>query len=514
MISLSGPRVLDGERVDAEAEERVADHLRQVLVGEERPDREDRLVVRAGVGEDVEVAVPRVLAEPLRDLPEVQPAELGVLRSRLEVHALPLALVDEAPVAVALVAHPLAERRVAQLRRRGLRPVLGHPRRQDPGHLAEALAERASCRRGRRAPSRGSPPSSRPRAPSPARARSCCGGRSGARSRPSCSPPGRPRGTRRSPRAGPSRGCGCGSCRCRRTRPATAFRRISSSVVASRPGLNSSPVDIPSAPDCIASWTKPSIVVICSALGVEPGHARREPDRVVADEPGEVRRVADVREELEVLAEGRPRDRRLVEPERVQPAADRRLGCGRDGRVAPAAVADDLGRDALADRALGGRVREDREVAVAVRVDEPGADDLAGRVDDAVRGRGRAEPADVGDLAALDRDVAEVRRAAGAVGDPAVHGSGRRARRYFLARNVADVRAEPGIEDVAQPVAEEVEAQHDDHDRGAREDRQPRRGCRCTFAPVLSMLPHDASGGCVPSPRKLSAASARIATDR
>ena len=34
--------------------------------------------------------------------------------------------------------------------------------------------------------------------------------------------------------------------------------------------------------------------------------------------------------------------------------------------------------------------------------------------------------------------------------------------------------AEPGIEDVAQPVAEEVEAQHDDHDREAGEDRQPR----------------------------------------
>ena len=31
-----------------------------------------------------------------------------------------------------------------------------------------------------------------------------------------------------------------------------------------------------------------------------------------------------------------------------------------------------------------------------------------------------AEPADVGDLAVLDRDVAEVRRAARAVGDPAV----------------------------------------------------------------------------------------------
>ena len=121
----------------------MADHLRQVLVGEERPDREDRLVVGAGVGEDVEVALPRVLAELLRDLPEIEPAQLGVRRSRLEVHALPLALVDEAPVAVALVAHPLAQGRIAELRRRRLRPVLGHPRRQDPGHLAEALAERS-----------------------------------------------------------------------------------------------------------------------------------------------------------------------------------------------------------------------------------------------------------------------------------------------------------------------------------------------------------------------------------
>jgi hypothetical protein len=34
--------------------------------------------------------------------------------------------------------------------------------------------------------------------------------------------------------------------------------------------LNSSPVDIPSAPDCIASRTKPSIVAICSEVGIEP----------------------------------------------------------------------------------------------------------------------------------------------------------------------------------------------------------------------------------------------------
>ena len=56
---------------------------------------------------------------------------------------------------------------------------------------------------------------------------------------------------------------------------------------------------------------------------------------------------------------------------------------------------------------------------MAVRVDEPGADDLAGRVDHAIGGRRRTEPADVSDLAALDGDVAEIGRAARAVGDPA-----------------------------------------------------------------------------------------------
>ena len=120
---------------------------------------------------------------------------------------------------------------------------------------------------------------------------------------------------------------------------------------------------------------------------------------------------------------------------------------------------------------------------MAVRVDEAGADDLAGRVDHAVGGRGRAEPADVGDPAALDRDVAAERRAAGAVGDPAVADQDVEHLALLLGDgNVADVRAEPRIEDVAQPVAEEVEAQHDDHDRGAGEDRQPRRDVDVAFA--------------------------------
>ena len=57
-----GERALEGDRegVDAEAEERVRDHLRHVLVGEQPADDEDALVRGAGVGEHVEVAVPGI----------------------------------------------------------------------------------------------------------------------------------------------------------------------------------------------------------------------------------------------------------------------------------------------------------------------------------------------------------------------------------------------------------------------------------------------------------------------
>ena len=78
-------------------------------------------------------------------------------------------------------------------------------------------------------------------------------------------------------------------------------------------------------------------------------------------------------------------------------------------------------------------------------------------------------------------------------------------------REVRDAAAEPRVEDVAQPVAEEVEAEDGDHDRGARDRSRPRRSRRCRTCAVASMLPHAASGGCVPRPRKLRVASARIA---
>ncbi len=413
------PVHVDRERVDAEAEERVADHLRQVLVGEERAHLEDALVALPALGEDVEVAVPRVAAEALRDLREVEAVELGVLRARLQAHAAPLALVDEAPVAVALGAQPLTRGRIAQPRERRVGAALGDPRRQDSRHLAEPLAERRRIGEHVEA-------------------------------------------------ALPRRGHLLD-----RSLPA-AFRRVRvvPDVQVRDLGLRApGPGDLEELVDrvqqtgvAVANVTRVDAVVLAghgvqapqllrrrlaARVELEPGRhperarlhriahealhqrhllagraragdARREPDRVVPDEPGEVLRVADLRDELQVLAEARPGNRRLVVAEGVEASTHVRLGGGRDRRVAPAAVADDLGRDALADRALGGRVREDREIAVAVRVDEARADGLARGVDDSRRRRARPEPADLRDPAAVDRDVAEEGRAARSVGHPAV----------------------------------------------------------------------------------------------
>ena len=97
----------DGEGVDAEAEERVRDHLGHVLVGEEPADDEDALVRRAGVGEHVEEAVPGIGLAQVGDLGEREAVPVRVLLARLQAHAIPLALVDEPPVAVALGAQPV-----------------------------------------------------------------------------------------------------------------------------------------------------------------------------------------------------------------------------------------------------------------------------------------------------------------------------------------------------------------------------------------------------------------------
>ena len=81
-------------------------------------------------------------------------------------------------------------------------------------------------------------------------------------------------------------------------------------------------------------------------------------------------------ERLEVLARRAPGDGQVVGV-----AVDR---AARDGRIAnreaaEAAVADDLGRDALVDRAHRARIHQQRVVGVAVDVDEARCDRETGR---------------------------------------------------------------------------------------------------------------------------------------
>ncbi len=58
------------------------------------------------------------------------------------------------------------------------------------------------------------------------------------------------------------------------------------------------------------------------------------------------------------------------------------VGLVPERRVAESIDPDDLGRHSLADLGLVARLAEQPQPAVAVKVDEPGRDDLAGRVDD------------------------------------------------------------------------------------------------------------------------------------
>ena len=70
-----GERALgrDRERVDAEAEERVRDHLRHVLVREQPTDDENALVALPRVREHVEEAIPRIRLAQVGDLGEREP---------------------------------------------------------------------------------------------------------------------------------------------------------------------------------------------------------------------------------------------------------------------------------------------------------------------------------------------------------------------------------------------------------------------------------------------------------
>ena len=396
----------------------MGDHLCHVLVGEEPADDEDALVGVTCVGEHVEEAVPRILSGHVGDLREREPVPVGVLRARLEAHPLPLALVDEAPVTVTLGAEPSSGVGIAQVCERGLAAVGRDPRRQDPGELAEAVDERGRVREDvhsllarRRHPLD---------CPLPAAIR-----------RPGVVPDVQVRDLGADP-SGPGDGEELVD-RLEEGRVAVSdVARVDAVVVARGRVQPRELVEARLPPGVELEPRRHPERARVHRLAHEALHrgelrlarrrardARGEADRVVPDEPGEVRRVPDVREELEVLTERRPGDDGAVVAERVQAARHVRARVVGHRRVAPAAVADDLGRDALPDRALRGRVREQREVAVAVRVDEAGTDDLAGRVDHALGGRLRRKAADLDDPTVVDRDVAEERWAPGAVGDPA-----------------------------------------------------------------------------------------------
>ena len=104
----------------------------------------------------------------------------------------------------------------------------------------------------------------------------------------------------------------------------------------------------------------------------------RQPDLAVRGEAEHVDRRRRLLEALEVARGRRPGERHVG---RVPVDRLRRELLVEEREAAEAAVADDLERDALVHGARRARVDEQREVGVAVDVDEAGRDDLAGRVD-------------------------------------------------------------------------------------------------------------------------------------
>ena len=183
--------------------------------------------------------------------------------------------------------------------------------------------------------------------------------------------------------------------------------------------------------------------------------------------------MANVREKVEMLAEALPLGRPVV-GEHLHPALDHLAGDVRDRSVGPAAVPDHLGRDALPDRALRGRVREQGEVAVAVRVDEPRADEAAVGVDHPARPgavpRGSVETIGQTSIATSPRRAGEpvpstirpLRTRRSSTRPPGASAS-RRARRSRCCHRCAGRGRR-------KPVAEEVEAEDDDHDRRTGEN--------------------------------------------
>ena len=305
---------------------------------------------------------------------------------------------DPAPVAAGAEDALVAPQRASPL---AAAERLAQPRR-DP-RAPRAAAQRAgrsfrtaACACRTRRPSRPRRPRRRARrSAAPTRSRSSeRGGRPGA-ARPSARSSGAPR---RRPRRRPRLGVACALRRCRGAgrRPRTWLRarpRRRPSRLRTR-GRSSSPRRPARAPRRAGT----------ASARARPGRAGR------SSRPTTESRICPFGARLATLIAGRglleplevPGGRRPAERDLARVPVDRlrRELLVQQREAAEAAVADDLRRHALVNGARRARVDEEREVGVAVDVDEAGRDDLAGRVDLPLR---LGHVADEDDEPSLDR---------------------------------------------------------------------------------------------------------------
>ena len=403
-----------GEPVDAEAEQRVGDRLGDVFGGEQSTHQLDGVHVRPSGLEHIEERVPAVLSPSFGDLRERKALEFRCRRTDRQDDAVPLALVHEPPVAVAVAAQPGADLGVAQEPRGLGGPVGKQPCRQQAGGEADAVrvgghvgehVEPGLALGGESVD--GALPG----------VRGCAGVVANVEVRQLCAEPVVPRDGEELVHGVEEMGV-----------PVADVAGVDAVVPGERRADTAELIGGRVTPGAVFQAARhperPGVHRLLEvadhpgdAFGVGAGTAYLGciTQSRVPDEPRQVlgRSCALAMDDVEQVCEAAPRDLSVV-PVRVQRVA----GCadaGRgDGGVGDAAVADDLGRHALADGALGVTVAEDRPVAVAVRVDEPG-DDRQSRDIDALSRLG-AQAAHDGDYPAIiDRDVGHLRRGACAV---------------------------------------------------------------------------------------------------
>ena len=149
-----------------------------------------------------------------------------------------------------------------------------------------------------------------------------------------------------------------------------------------------------------------------------PDH--RAADRAVALEEGDVGTEVDRLDPREVVGEARPVERHPPAEIAHLPLDQLATGLGDRGEARPA-VAGELRRHPLGEVADQRPVQEQARVGVAVRVDEAGADDPAGDLDDARHAPRveRRQVADLDDPVAAHEHVGDATGRAGAVDDGA-----------------------------------------------------------------------------------------------